>query len=232
MRKLHIGLVAAGVILASIQSQAQTSFTVDPSASWLGFMNVSDLGQHYQFGSGWGTSDLVATFSGPVLTLAPNTIGDPNPYWYIGGGAPGATGNKIMDASMYVETTGTLNGQNVTFAGNVISATLAAVNPYNGVPWTSVAFIKDFAPDYSSFNTITAPVTSTGIFSISLNAVNDPARHVQYGFETIGSDVWATDPLLASFGNIQIAPVPEPSTIALMGLGSLALVALRRKNSK
>src|SRR5437660_9131271 len=82
---------------------------VDPSAHWLGFMNVFETPQHgggYVYGSGWGTADLSATFSGSVLTLSPNTIGDPNSFWYSPSGGPGAVGNKSMDANMYVETTG------------------------------------------------------------------------------------------------------------------------------
>ena len=44
---------------------------LDPSANWLGFMNVSDLpanGGAYEFGMAWGVPDLTATFSGAVLS--------------------------------------------------------------------------------------------------------------------------------------------------------------------
>jgi hypothetical protein len=104
-------------------------------------MNVFELpsnGGGYVFGSGWGVADLNASFSGPILTLTPNTIGDPNPFWYTPSGGPGATGNKTMDANMYVEVNGGgLSGQNVTFTGLVLGNTLVS-------PYTSVAFIKDF----------------------------------------------------------------------------------------
>ena len=76
---------------------------VDPGAAWIGYMNVFQIPQNgggYVFGSPWGTGDLRATFAGTVLTLAPNTIGDPDPFWYTPSGGPGATGNKFMDASM------------------------------------------------------------------------------------------------------------------------------------
>jgi len=61
--------------------------TVDPSANWIGYMNVFDIPQNeasgpypstgpgtYMFGSAWGTADLMASFADPVLTLGPNTI--------------------------------------------------------------------------------------------------------------------------------------------------------------
>jgi hypothetical protein len=73
-----------------------------------------------------------------------------------------------------------------------------------------VAFIKDFAPDYSSFNVVTTNLLASapGVFSISMATVADPARHVQYGFLTVGPDVWVTD--VAPYGNVQIAPVGPP----------------------
>jgi PEP-CTERM motif-containing protein len=120
---------------------------------------------------------------------------------------------------MYVETTGAYSGQTLTFNGNVLSNTLVS-------PYTSVAFIKDFAPDYSSNVTMTAPVTP-GPFSVSLVTIPDPARHVQYGFETIGPDAWSTD--VDSKGSVVIGSVPEPATLSLAGMAVLSLVAIRRR---
>ena len=223
-------LTLCGSLLAAIDVNAAT-VSVDPAAPWLGFMNVFETPQHggaFVFGSSWGVADLRATFSGPTLTLAPNTINDPNAFWYTPSGGPGAVGNKIMDANMYVESTGPLAGQSVTFTGNVLANTLVGMLNQDGNGWTSVAFIKDFAPDYSSFNITTAPL-SAGVFSINMTTVNDPARHVQYGFETIGPDVWATD--AGPYGNIQLTSVPEPSVTGLLGLASVVSLAVRRRRN-
>src|SRR5688572_6870270 len=69
--------------------------TVDPARITNGFMNVFNLPPPdgdgaYQFGSSWGFADLTASFSGSDLTLGPNTIGDPNEYWYrcVGSAVP------------------------------------------------------------------------------------------------------------------------------------------------
>jgi len=209
------------VLLETLPVPEPTNFVVDSSSPWVGYMNVANTPQDggaYQFGSGWGTADLVAVFGGFGLTLAPNTIGDPDPYWYTPSGGPGSVGNKIMDASMYVEI-GSFPFKNVTFSGVVLSNTLVSASNTNaaGNGWTSVAFIKDFAPDYSSVNAVTVPLTP-GAFSISLVTANDPNRHVQYGFETIGPDVWVTD--VAPYGNVLIENVgvlPASITPSLSG---------------
>lgn len=221
-------LLAVGALAGVCLSANAATVGVNPGAAWVGYMNVFEIPQNgggYVFGSGWGTADLCATFTPGVLTLSPNTIGDPNPFWYIPSGGPGAIGNKTMDANLYVEL-GSLPGQTLTFSGSVLNNSLVGSTDPLGNGWTSVAFIKDFAPDYSSFVQTTVALTP-GVFNISLNTINDAARHVQYGFETIGPDVWITD--VAPYGHIQIEAVPEPSTLALAGLGALALLGLRRR---
>jgi hypothetical protein len=169
------------------------------------------------------------------LSLKANTIGDPNEYWYQNTsgtatapnfGGPGQAGNKIMDAAFYQEVTGPYAGITLTFTGTVLSNSLAQ-GPVDatGHGWTTVAFIKDFAPDYSSF--VSAVVTlPAGVFSVSLDTINDPARHVQFGFQTIGPNVWAGDPL--SNPEVLITAIPEPAGAALAALGA-ALLGVRRR---
>lgn len=226
MKSVIRNLALCAMIGTSVSANAVVGVTVgvDPVASWIGYMNVFELpsnGGAFLWGSGWGTADLNASFSGATLTLTPNTIGDPDPYWYTPSGGPGATGNKAMHASMYVENSLSLGGQTVTFTGNVLANTLVS-------PYTSIAFIKDFDPGYGSFNVITAPLVN-GVFSINLATDPGAGRHVQYGFETVGPNVWVTD--VASKGFVQITAVPEPSTIALIGLGAAALLAIRRRQN-
>jgi hypothetical protein len=220
-RMVSMLIVGCATLFAIDRASAQVTVTVDPGASWLGFMNVFELpanGGGYVFGSPWGTADLKATFSGPTLTLGPAPISTGDSFWYQNGtGGPGAAGNKTMAASMYVEQTGPLSGQQVTFTGRVVSNSLIA-------PYTTVAFIRDFAPDYSSNTSATIPLTS-GVFSVTLATNGAPGRHVQFGFETTGPNVWPTD-ILAN-GTVQIVAVPEPSSIALLAIG-ISAVGWRR----
>lgn len=197
MRAFAIVALLALVLPFAAPAQA-VDFTVDPTIS-LGYMNVFELdGTTFVFGSPWGFGDLVASFSGPLLTLSPNTIGDPDPFWYIGGGGPGAAGNKIMEAVSYFETLdGSLAGQTVNFSFEVLSSSLTSQH-------VVAAFIRDWAPDFSSANQTVVPLLGTGAYSLTLNTINNPARPVQYGFIMRGPNVWITD--VAAYGNMVIGP--------------------------
>jgi hypothetical protein len=230
-------LSICALIGAAVNLNAQT-VTVDPGTLTLGYMNWFNVGGPgygiagagaYASGSSWGTADLVSSFSGTTLTLSPNVINDASSYWYTPAGGPGAVGNKIMDANLYNESTGVYVGQTLNFTGDVLASSLLTLGNVNqiGNGWTSVAFIKDFVPNYSSSTSVTAPLVN-GVFSISMLTSANPGDHIQYGFETIGPDVWATD--VAPFGSITVVPVPEPTTLALAGLGAVtALSFIRRR---
>jgi hypothetical protein len=216
-----IGAACALVLtLASVNAVAAT-VTVDPTQTWIGYMNVSELpsnGGAYDFGSAWATADLDANFSGPTLTLTPNDNIDltnpSDPYWWQSGGS--GAGNHIMAASMYVEND-LLAGGVVDFTGLVLGNTLVS-------PYTSVAFIDDFSPSYSLVASTTVPLTA-GVFNFNL--ATTAGDHIQYGFITTGPN--ARTAALPSLGEAQITAVPEPSTVAMALTGLLGLVAIARK---
>lgn len=207
------GSVTSSVV--NITVATAITVNVDPSKPWQGYMNVSETpgnGGAFVFGSAWGVADLCASFSGSVLTLSPNTIGDPAAFWYDTTNSPSA-GNKSMEANMYVEPAGSLPGLTVTFTGKVITNSLVSalnVNPL-GNGWTCIAFVKDYAPDYSSFNVATTTLTNGTVFNVSLATVSGAGRHVQYGFTTTGPCVWPADPVLPSYGKVQVGPITPPA---------------------
>ncbi|MBL8875122.1 MAG: hypothetical protein JNM86_04930 [Phycisphaerae bacterium] len=202
MQVRSLQLLALGVVAgAALSAQAAVVGVGDSSANWLGYMNVFELpenGGGYVFGSPWGVDGLRATFNdgAGTLTLYPNSVDDPNPFWYIPEGGPGSTGNKWMDANCYHEVSdGTLSGVVVTFEGTVISNDFTSAH-------TATIWVKDFAPDYSSHNEMIIPLVP-GPFSVSLETEPDPARHVQWGFTVVGANVWITD--VGPYGNAVIA---------------------------
>lgn len=195
MRKNYIAYLIMIVALANSHAQNHINFDVSSTAGtgWIGYMNVSNLPSPfgdgaYQFGSSWGTPDLVAISDtdANTVTLKPNRIGDPDPYWQTGN----LNGNKMMDASFYLEDD-TLAGTAFTFNGEVISNTINSAGL--DVPITYQAFIKVYAADYSSFTTFGSDL-SVGNFTISLEASDSaPGDHVQYGFTMVGPNI-ALDP--------------------------------------
>ena len=194
------------VSLQGLTITSGVALTVDGETMTNGYMNVfapPSAGGGYLSGSGWAVKDLRAQFTGSTsVTLAPCYVADSGTYWYTPSGQPGATGNKIMEANVYGQADGTYAGQSVKFSGTVPSYTLQGGTS----GWSVKAFIRDFAADYSSYNEQAVPISATGSFSVRLNAVNDPTRHVQWGLQMKGPDVWITE--LASKGNVVVSALP------------------------
>jgi hypothetical protein len=220
MKNLLKFLTSCAVFGAAVHLSAQT-VTVDPTTLTSGYMNWSPApGDAAGYGgsgsSGWGVSALQATFSGSTLTLLPNvnTYAPGVNYWVNADGS----GANIMDANVYNETAGVYVNTTLMFSFNVLANTL--VSPYN-----SIAFIKDFTPTYSSSTEQSVALTA-GTHVLSLLTSANAGDHIQYGFETFGPD--ANPATVAALGSVIIAPTPEPSTLALMGLGILGFLRFRR----
>ena len=112
------GSVTSSVVNVTVVADPYL-FTVDPAKIVNAYMNVFQTPQNgggFVFGSGWGVGDLRASYSGSTLTLSPNIIGDPDPFWYVTTASP-SVGNKSMDASIYAEPAGSLPGCRLRWAG-------------------------------------------------------------------------------------------------------------------
>lgn len=214
--------IVAGGLVASVAHATDIVVTIDSSKMTNGFMNVFELNDSYVFSSPWGVADLNATFpNSATVNFTPNTIGDPNTFWYTPSGGPGATGNKNMEANLYAQfADGEVSGKIVNFKGDVTSYTLQS-------GWALKAFIRDFAADYSTVVENSIPIVNVGAFDIGMLINADPTRHQQYGLQMYGPNVWATD--VAAKGSVTVTAVPEPSTWAMGAAGLLVAGILRRR---
>jgi len=143
------------------------AMTMDPNANWLGFMNVFELPQNgggYVFGSPWGVPDLVSIFNGDELCVQPNQIADPDPFWYTPSGGPGAMGNKIMEANMYIED------QTGAFAGETISFSIEVTALDFSCGHASSIYIREFNPGFAGIvMDVFVPVTGPGVYTVMVN---------------------------------------------------------------
>lgn len=199
MKKITLFLI----ILTASFGFSQNTVTVDVSAAWNGYMNVFDnpadgtpnCGGGFCFGSGWAISDLKTVIGGSTITLKPNyntysnSIGGTNgdrDYWTNstdGGVTAGPTGNKICEASTFVEPGASFNGQDLTFTGNVVSNTITGV--------TAEFFIKALDPGAGYSDALggskTVALPASGVFSVSATAAQlAPGLIIQYGFRIYG----------------------------------------------
>lgn len=229
--KIPIRTIAVCAVLgAAINLNAQT-VTFDPSTysdaytyvSWSPTANTlaNWPGDGGYGAGGWSIAALPAVISGNQLTLSPNvnTYAPGNTYWTN----PDGTGANQMFAAIYTETIGLYVNTSLTFTFNVLANTLAA-------GYTADAFIKDFGPGYSYNGEQTVNLTP-GVDSVTYTLTgNNPGEIVQYGFELIGPN--ANPATVAALGNVEIVPVPEPTTLALAGLGGFAALSLIRRRNK
>ncbi|MFZ9874037.1 MAG: PEP-CTERM sorting domain-containing protein [Candidatus Methylacidiphilales bacterium] len=204
--------------LGAVQKAAAVNVTIDSSAMSIGYMNVFDTANNYQWGSGWGINDLRASYSGSLLTVQPNTNcwapGDA--YWVAGG-----VGQKIMEANIFAENADSATVGLLNFSGQTVSNTLAA-------GYSAVAFIKAINPGngWSMDVFQSAALIGGQAFSVSYDFTGVNGLIVQYGIMTRGL---VSDPNVDN--GSAVVTVPEPSSAALMGLGLAGLLAfrLRRK---
>ena len=238
MRSLlkSVALGVAVVATCVFSSSAKADLTVEPTfgtAGWLSFMNVFETpanGGGFVFGSGWGVDYFTASpndiggFNPASIEMRSSTIDDPDPFWFSSG-APGsgAVGNKLMEANLFQEfaegSTGSLAGMNLTFDFNIAQFDFDS-------DVTVRAFIKEFNPLFAGvLNETFVDITGTGSYSIT-QAIDGTQGAVQYGFVTENIVLWTDD---AYTNGRMVIGVPEPTSVALLGLTAIGMVVRRRR---
>ena len=236
LKKLLLATLTAGALLGgSLQSNAQLDFTVDPGQNWLGYINVFDQADNFQFGFGEGTPSTASAnwAPGPAqpLTMSPNTrLYDENvadPFWVD---QITFEANLVSEFNYYQETFDAdplaYQGQTATFGFETVANSLPA-------GYEAVGFIK-VLDGFQTWNTyqITTLDLVAGQGAILSLLVDDSGLSaggtpfVQAGFWVKGAYVSSSDPVALT--GVEI--IPEPTTFALAGLGAAALLVFRRRS--
>ena len=181
---------------------SQNNISVNTTYNWLGYINVFDLANNYQFGSSWAIQDLKTEIdlASNTITLKPNfntyTDNPGDPFWQNGN-----TGAKLLEASSYVEPGASFNGNDLTFSGSVVSNTL------NTSLYSAKYFIKALDPNNGYVDALGGSaifdLPLSGAFSVSVPAGSLTAGLVvQYGFVVFGLNANPVDE--SAFGSVVV----------------------------
>ncbi len=229
-------LATVALVVYSLESRADLEFGVNPNANWLGFINVYDQADNFQFGFAEGTAATASAnwAAGPALplTLSPNTrLYDENvldPFW-VDQGTFEAT--LVSEFNYYQETfdadPNAFIGQIATFSFDTIANSLPA-------GYEAVGFIKvlDGFSSWATYQITTTPLVAGQAGNLNL-IVDDSGitgagtPFVQAGFWIKGAYVSSSDPVALT--GVDVTFIPEPSTFALLGgFAALGLIIHRR----
>lgn len=177
--------------------------------------------------SGWGLADAPVTADGGgTAVFGMNTqLALADAFW------TGASQEMSFQQNFWtpdnnagVTPTTDLYDQTITFSGTVnVTEAFAGGN-------TSVAFIQFLDQSYNSTAFVTADVTSSGNFSIDALAPSAGALNIiQVGFRNSGIEGTAGE---IEVSNLSVTAIPEPSTIAFVGLFGGAMLFIRRRTRR
>jgi hypothetical protein len=170
-----------------------------------------------------------------------------------------SAGNQYIFAVLDQSYSGTLSSDTNVWDGTWAYSGITATNKTSGQPGTLVSQSNFQAPNngstwnagtstnqyilvgwsvnmgttWAGVSNILASGTETageyfGVSSVGFTALDT----ISPGYTLFGAANAAGNPINSPFTLFQLAPVPEPGTLALAGLGGISMLLFRRRNSK
>jgi hypothetical protein len=219
------------IVAVAVMGQAYAAdfnYGVTPESTWLGYINVFDQADNFQFGFPESTPSTASAnwAPGPAqpLTMSPNTrLYDENvldPFWVD---QTTFEATLVSEFNYYQEAVGAV-GNTVQFDYEVVANSLPA-------GYEAVGFIKvlDGFSSWATYQIETADLTA-GSKTLSLTVdgsgiTGGGVPFIQAGFWVKGAYVSSSDPVALT--GVEI--IPEPATIGLMGIAGLGMFVARRR---
>jgi hypothetical protein len=237
MKKTFLPILTAALLasVASTQAQVLIRITEAMSSSGTGgtpdWIELSNLGNTVADITGWKMDDSSRTFGSSLLLNGITSIAAGESVVFFETPTANLSGAWSTDLANFRSFWGGLSGVQVGYYGGSgagLSSGSDGVIVFNS--------LGNEQTTYVSFATATAGTSFNFVYDaagVQTSAANALSVAGAYGATTVSAAWGGTGTAVSNTaGPGTIITVPEPSSTALLGLGSLALLGLRRLNRK
>ena len=238
MKKTMLPILTAALLASVASTQAQSLIRVTEAMSSSGtggtpdWIELTNLGNTVADINGWKMDDSSRVFGSSLLLNGITSIAaGESVVFFETSSANLLSGAWATDRTNFINFWGGLSGIQVGYYGGS-GAGLSSGS--DGVIVFNTSGIE--ATTYVSFGTATAGTSFNFVYDASgglTSAANALSVAGEYGATTVSAAWGGTGTAINNTaGPGTITTVPEPSSSALLGLGTIALLALRRLNRK
>jgi hypothetical protein len=237
MKKTMLPILTAALLASVASTQAQSLIRVTEAMSSSGtggtpdWIELTNLGNTAANINGWKVDDSSRAFGTSLLLNGITSIAAGESVVFFETPAANLTGAWATDLTNFRNFWGGLSGIQVGYYGG---SGIGLSSAGDGMIVFNSSGIEQTA--YVSFAAATAGTSFNFVYDASgglTSAANALSVAGEYGATTVSAAWGGTGTAINNTaGPGTITTVPEPSSSALLGLGTIALLALRRLNRK